>query len=242
MADTSFPPSLTRTPRVASLSETAPDVVVRTEMDAGPSKVRRRFTGDKRDFTVELDLRRSEVATFDTFFLTTTKGGSLSFAWKHPRTGSTADFRFLEPPVYKPQTSRSDGSEWWIVSFKMELLPGTDSSIPVPGDGPYPPGGGGAYGFGGVYYSAPEEPEGDEGGEAIFFGTVFEADAAPAVFVYDLLAGGYSYIEPEDETGSEDVLSVDADGESTKGGGPSSSDSSASISSVTFPGGGIGTF
>lgn len=141
-ADTTWPAELTRTPRVTSLEENAPDVVIRSEVDVGPAKIRRRFTGDLRRFSVELDLRRSELAVFDAFFLSTTKGGSLSFSWKLPRHGALADFRFLSVPVYRPLAPRADGTEWWRVSFNVEMLPGTDSTIPQPPGGGGPPGGG----------------------------------------------------------------------------------------------------
>lgn len=134
-ADTVWPPALTRAPRVADLEETAPDVVLRSEMDVGPAKLRRRFTGDKRKFSIVLDLRASEVATFDAFFKDTTFGGSLSFSWVLPRTGFPADFRFTSTPVYRPQGPRGDGSEWWRVTFSVEMLPGTDSAIVPPAPG-----------------------------------------------------------------------------------------------------------
>lgn len=140
-ADTVWPIGLTRAARVADLEERTPDVVVRSEVDVGPAKIRRRFTGDRRTFTIGLDLTRNEVATFDSFFLTTTKGGSLSFAWDLPRTGSLADFRFLGPPAYRPQAPRGSGGEWWRVSFDVEMLPGTDSAIVPPIDPDNPEGG-----------------------------------------------------------------------------------------------------
>lgn len=142
-ADTVWPIGLTRAARVADLEERTPEVVVRSEVDVGPAKIRRRFTGDRRTFTIGLDLTRNEVATFDSFFLTTTKGGSLSFAWDLPRTGSLADFRFLGPPAYRPQAPRGSGGEWWRVSFDVEMLPGTDSAIVPPVDPDVGPEGGG---------------------------------------------------------------------------------------------------
>jgi hypothetical protein len=138
-ADSIWPPGLTRAARVADLEVRTPEVVARSEVDVGPAKIRRRFTGDRRTFTIGLDFTRTELSTFDAFFLTTTKGGSLSFAWELPRTGAVADFRFLGPPAYRPQAPRGAGGEWWRVSFDVEMLPGTDSSIVPPVDPDTPP-------------------------------------------------------------------------------------------------------
>jgi hypothetical protein len=195
-ADTTWPVSLTRTPRVSSLSEEAPDVLIRSEVDVGPSKVRRRFTGDRRKFSIEIDLRRSELAIFDEWFLnnsTGAGGGSRSFSWKLPRTGATADFRFLSVPVYRPRSPRGDGTEWWIVSFDVECLPGTDSSIPPPGGGTDPPCGGGwpvlLVRLGDEFSTLVEEDGRVE--EAIVFGTVFEADAVPPVLLLEIVTKNY---------------------------------------------------
>lgn len=232
MADTSFPPGLTRAPRVDALSEDAPDVVIRSEVDAGPALVRRRFTGDRRTFSVQLDLTRTELATFDEFFLTTTKGGSLSFEWKHPRTASLADFRFLKAPNYRPRAPRGDGSEWWVVSFEMELLPGTDQSIEPPSGGGDPHGGTWLLLFPG---SAPwlgsgeiiETPAEEFEDAAIVAGVVWEADAAPPDFVPDLHFRGYSYLAGEDES-----QEIDADDGSASSASAKSSETSTTSSST----------
>ncbi|RJP21679.1 MAG: hypothetical protein C4529_07060 [Deltaproteobacteria bacterium] len=200
-ADTTWPPSLTRMPRVSELEETAPEVVIRSEVDVGPAKIRRRFTGDKRRFTVVLDLRRSEVATFDTWFKDTTYGGALSFSWELPRTGVAADFRFLSTPSYRPQAPRGDGTEWWRVSFEIEMLPGTDSSIPPPAGGGDPPGGGNWLlwiqpGSDDVAGIEEEEPE-------ISFGTVFEADAPAPVYLFEILGKNYGLDDVFEQTEEE---------------------------------------
>lgn len=185
MSDTTWPPSLTRTPRVSSLGEEAPKVVLRSEVDVGPAKIRRRLTGGTRNFSVEVDLRRSELAVFDSFFNTTTKGGSLSFSWKNPRTGDAADFRFLDVPKYTPRAPRGDGSEWWVVSFDMEMLPtGVVGTPPI--DGPIPPGGVPGMSDAPVYDPFEEREEQVE--EAIVGHIPREADAVPPVFVPHLYA------------------------------------------------------
>lgn len=104
--------------RVGSISETTPNIVVRTQMDAGPAKVRRRFTAGVRPFKLGLNLNSTELDFFDTFFVTTLQGGALSFNWTHPRSSSTGEFRFVGQPVYSPL-----GSTLYHVEFDVELLP-----------------------------------------------------------------------------------------------------------------------
>lgn len=178
MSDTAWPPSLTRTPRVSDLEESAPKVVIRSEVDVGPAKIRRRLTGGTRSFSVELDLTRNELATFDTFFTTTTKGGSLSFSWKNPRTGTTADFRFLNEPSYRPRAPRGDGSEWWVVSFQMEMLPTGVVGTP-PSEGPTPPGGHPSDGTIDVFDPFAPDADDPELEPAIVGPRIFEADSVP---------------------------------------------------------------
>ncbi|MFQ5776362.1 MAG: hypothetical protein ACE5GS_17725 [Kiloniellaceae bacterium] len=112
-----WPASLPQDKLLAAVQETAPDLVVRTQMDAGPAKVRRRFTAGVRPFEMELDLTLSEVQTLDDFFVTTLAGGALAFDWQHPRTGATLSFRFVAPPSYV----QNKGA--WSVSLRIEALP-----------------------------------------------------------------------------------------------------------------------
>lgn len=96
--------------------------VARTEMDAGPPKVRRRFTAAVRNFEVPYVLTGSERATFETFFVTTLKEGSLEFDWIDPLDLSTLTMRFREPPAW---TLRAGGGSAaiWQTSLAIEVLP-----------------------------------------------------------------------------------------------------------------------
>lgn len=207
-ADTTWPLTLTRTPRVADLQEDAPEIVIRSEVDVGPAKIRRRFTGDRRRFTIGLDLRRSEVETFDVWFREQTFGGALSFAWKHPRKGTAADFRFLSTPTYRPKSPRGDGSEWWTVSFEVEMLPGTDSTITPPGGGGDPPGGGNWP----AWISNSESPEDVFGGEDDPFVPVFfrEADAAPVPYFFAYITMNVGLEGEAEDSSFDDVVSSGA--------------------------------
>ena len=62
-------------PLVEGYDEAAPSTTVRTKMDAGPPKVRRRYTAGVRNFGIMLDLTLAQVETLDAFYVTTLHGG-----------------------------------------------------------------------------------------------------------------------------------------------------------------------
>lgn len=99
-------------------SETTPDVLLRTNMDAGPAKVRRRFTAGVRPITISHVLTAAEVDILDTFVVTTIEGGALTFTMDDPRTQVTKTFRLIEQPTYT-----GVGGDNYQVSLKLEILP-----------------------------------------------------------------------------------------------------------------------
>ena len=94
--------------------ETLPNVMIRSEMDAGPAKSRRRFTAQVTPIKAQLLLTTTEKGYLETFFNTTTAGGSLSFTFPH----NGADvLRFTEAPTF------SKTGLAWTVDFELEQLP-----------------------------------------------------------------------------------------------------------------------
>lgn len=119
MADIDWPAGLPQRPSWTNYQETPPNLVVRTQMDSGPPKVRRRFTAGVRPFKCGFDvLTATEIATLDDFFLNTTGGGALRFNWIHPRTGVAAELRFVSAPAYT-----AIGGLSYSVTMDMEILP-----------------------------------------------------------------------------------------------------------------------
>jgi len=100
-------------------NEAAPvGATIRTQMDAGPVKVRRRFTAAPIQVQVRIPhLTKSELATFRTFYRDTIKMGSLSFTGTHPVTGATESFRFVEGYSVAPF---ADG---FTIAATLEILP-----------------------------------------------------------------------------------------------------------------------
>ncbi|MDH3997701.1 MAG: hypothetical protein OET90_02575 [Desulfuromonadales bacterium] len=115
-----WPVTLPQKPLRRGFSESAPKQLLRTQMDVGPAKIRRRFTAAVRPFAIILKLTSAQVQIFDDFYNEDCAAGSLPFSWTHPRTGAAATFRFAgdEPPSYVP-----GGGDWWTITFNLELMP-----------------------------------------------------------------------------------------------------------------------
>jgi hypothetical protein len=92
---------------LAGYSETPPDLTIRSQMDAGPSKVRRRFTAGPeliQGWQWQTDDQVTECKEFysDAVEGAGTFGGTARFDWIHPRTGAAVEMRFLSPPTFSP--------------------------------------------------------------------------------------------------------------------------------------------
>lgn len=81
-----------------SISGSGPvGAVLRTQMDAGPAKVRRLFTAAPREFSaVTPPMTAAQFADFDTFYTDTLKMGTLSFTATDPRDCTDKTFRFVD--------------------------------------------------------------------------------------------------------------------------------------------------
>ncbi|MBK8909231.1 MAG: hypothetical protein IPM60_15525 [Rhodospirillales bacterium] len=119
MSNPVWPYSLPQRPLAQGFNEQARETAIRTQMEAGPPKVRRRFTAGIRTMGMQLRLTADQVATLDAFYDTTVAGGTLPFDWVHPRTGVAATYRFVEPPFYQPVAR----GRVWTGTLKLEVMP-----------------------------------------------------------------------------------------------------------------------
>lgn len=115
-AATVWPASLPQLPRPDDYEETLADNTVRSSVDVGPAKLRRRTTSNPDAFTLSYDMVSSQVADLITFYRDTLVGGTQSFDMTHPRTGLLDKWRFTGPPKIKAQ------GEDWIVNVTLEQL------------------------------------------------------------------------------------------------------------------------
>jgi hypothetical protein len=118
MANDVWPSTLPQKPLVDGYGEDFPENTIRTEMEVGPAKLRRRSTAAPKKITISFLMTQIQVATFETFFNTTLSSGSLPFDWAHPRTGVTESFRFMKPPQIRPASGLL-----WKVALELEELP-----------------------------------------------------------------------------------------------------------------------
>lgn len=111
-------PSTLPAPFLSSLQETPPNNVIRSSMDVGPAKVRRRTTANVRNLSFNLMLTPAQVEILDEFYLDDVSGGVLEFDYEHPRTGQSVSARFTEPPQYQEREGVV-----YSVSVSLEILP-----------------------------------------------------------------------------------------------------------------------
>lgn len=99
--------------------ESPPDTLLRSSMDVGPAKARRRSTAGVRPVTGKIKLISSELDIFLEFYNTTLLSGSLRFSWTEPRDNSIpVEMRFAE----LPEISAIDPGTY-EVGMKLEILP-----------------------------------------------------------------------------------------------------------------------
>lgn len=118
MAAATWPLSLPQGALLAGLTETPPKTALRTEMDQGPAKTRRRFNSGVRKFTIPITMTDDQVETFDVFYNVTLAGGSLSFNYKHPRLKTTVELKIADVGDYVQQTGGA-----WRLTLQMEQNP-----------------------------------------------------------------------------------------------------------------------
>jgi hypothetical protein len=70
--------------------------IIRTAMDAGPKKARRRYTARTINYSGREIFDTEELELFEQFYHTALADGVLRFNYEDPITQETAEFRFTE--------------------------------------------------------------------------------------------------------------------------------------------------
>lgn len=98
--------------------ETARENSIRTSMEQGEAKVRKRYTAAIRKFSIVQFMTGAQVEIFDQFWENDLAFGSLAFSWVHPRTQVAAPrCRIMKPPSYMPVGPN------FKVAYDLEILP-----------------------------------------------------------------------------------------------------------------------
>ena len=113
-----FPTTLPK-PTQSDYQENRQSQLIRSQMDTGPAKIRRRFTANSAEYSVSWEFTGSQLSTFETFFNSTIDGGSVEFTWVQPRTDASVTARFVDG-VYSVS---SLGHDLYRVSSKLEVMP-----------------------------------------------------------------------------------------------------------------------
>ena len=95
-----------------------------SDMDSGPASVRNRFTAITQTAKGAMVLTGAQLDTFNTFFRTTLKHGSLSFNWIHPFTEDACVVRFKKKPEWA--CIKSDPylqMRFYQASLELEIQP-----------------------------------------------------------------------------------------------------------------------
>lgn len=126
MAIASWPGTLPQTMRLGMV-ETHQAGFVRTPMDAGPAKTRKRFTFTSRVQTGTMMMTETQRETFETFFTTTLEMGSVTFRFNDPNDGQLYEWKFMDPPKFtaiaaKPANTGAIGVAVWRVNLSLERV------------------------------------------------------------------------------------------------------------------------
>lgn len=94
--------------------------VIRTQMDAGVAKARRRFTAAPETLTFNLVITEEQLQVLQDF-VEITLSDVLPFDWIDFRkpTGTSVTYRFTKRPSYSP---RSAAGNRWVAAIELEQL------------------------------------------------------------------------------------------------------------------------
>jgi hypothetical protein len=116
MATIYWPAGLPVTLLMEGLSAKPKSNVIRTTMDAGPQKARRRYTASTKTFTGRILLNAEQRALFEQFYHTALADGVLRFNFTNPQTLEIQEFRFTEDYT---ETSLDGGFE---IALSLERM------------------------------------------------------------------------------------------------------------------------
>jgi len=113
-----FPPSLSKCFLTGDYVYQQEPNIVRTDVDIGPAKTRRRYTKPIANVKGSIIVTRDELKVFDAFYNDVLRSGVLRFLFPDPVSGTDKDYRFIDPPIYRPLTIDN-----WVIEMTLEILP-----------------------------------------------------------------------------------------------------------------------
>lgn len=116
-----WPSTLPQRPLRDGYQEQLETVVLRTSMDQGPAKQRKRFTAAVKPYDVSFLMTKTQLETFISFYEDDISYGSIVFDFPEPRTGVVHEFR-MDLSKGAPKITPFS-SEKLQVSFSVEKMP-----------------------------------------------------------------------------------------------------------------------
>lgn len=108
----------------AGFSERQQQGFVRTPMDTGPAKARRRYSAVSRFIGTDMVLTSAQRSTLSTFFTTTLAQGTTAFDWVDPNDKSVpVKMRFVRAPVLRHISGDGANTAYYSVRLELEILP-----------------------------------------------------------------------------------------------------------------------
>lgn len=113
-----WPSELPSLPQRAGWGYTDGENVIRTDMDAGPPKRRRRSTDAVDSQAVALNLTTAQRDVLHSWYKLVLLDGSLEFSWTSPLTGLPVTMAFTSTITWACL-----GANAWSASFELVILP-----------------------------------------------------------------------------------------------------------------------
>lgn len=118
MSVPTWPITLPQDLLIAGYGESPGDNQLRSNMDVGPAKVRRRSTAAPRKVKGGVILTREQLVTFREFYDDILLSGTLRFSWHDPtKPESAVEMRFTEVPSWTAESGQFN------LSLSLEILP-----------------------------------------------------------------------------------------------------------------------
>jgi hypothetical protein len=115
-----WPSSLPQHPD-AGFTETMGSLILRTPMDGGPAKERKRGNSPGK-MTVQYLMTTAQVETLG-LFVDETLDSTSRFGWKHPRTLQMVEVRIIPQGGGDLYTVQYRAPGYWTVNLQLETLP-----------------------------------------------------------------------------------------------------------------------
>ncbi|BAQ18301.1 hypothetical protein [Methyloceanibacter caenitepidi] len=112
-----WPLSLPTLPLRDGYEEELAETRLRTSMDAGPAKMRGRFSAGMDTISLAFHMTKAQVAILESFYKNTLGGGALPFDYVHPRTLEQRSFRFVSAPKWS-----EIAPDLWGAVLQVEFL------------------------------------------------------------------------------------------------------------------------